>query len=564
MTELVGKTLGKYRLLRLIGEGGMGGVYEGEHTMLGRKAAVKVLHPEFTKTRESVERFLREAQAASAIGHPNIVEVFDIGKSADGEIFMIMELLNGESLEQKLEREQKLAPDHGVAIVLQVLSALSAAHDKRIIHRDLKPGNVFLAIDKRGRPEVKLLDFGVAKIHGPEEADTSLTAPGMILGTPDYLSPEQARGSKEIDQRIDIWSTGVMLYEVLGGRLPFVGETYNEVLGSILLDQPPPLCEISPDLPENLCAVVERALAKNRDERHSSAAEMMQELSRIEDAAIGLVSKDAARRIRSSIPPPAASESTPDARRSSPTMDSDARESGLDVTRQSHPGGEARRSGGHSATNSTPLSWGGAGKPRARRKVLAAALGGVAMLAAIAAGLVLAFGGGRGGTAPAGEAPPADSPEQQRDALEAVAAAGYPDAAAPEAQQPRANASPEDGASAVTIEIEGLPPRAEVTLDGEPTTPPIETERSDEPAILAVSAPGYSDFRLALTPDRDRTIAVEMERTGKKPESRQRKGRGNEQSAGEKTKPDRDEDPFKVWKPKKKKKDVLIDNPFEG
>ncbi|MFO8072581.1 MAG: serine/threonine-protein kinase [Polyangia bacterium] len=558
MTDLVGKTLGRYRLVRLIGEGGMGGVYEGEHTMLGRKAAVKVLHPEFTKTRESVERFLREAQAASAIGHPNIIDVFDIGRSADNEVFMIMELLSGESLEQTLDREQKLPPDRAVAIVLQVLSALNAAHDKRIIHRDLKPGNVFLAIDKRGRPEVKLLDFGVAKIHGPEEADTSLTAPGTILGTPDYLSPEQARGAKEIDQRIDIWSAGVMLYEVLGGRLPFVGDTYNEVLGKILLDQPPPLRELRPDLPENLCAVVERAMAKSPDERYSSAAEMMQELSRIEGAAISLVSSGAAREIRSSIPPPPASESIPGARRSGRTQDIDLEETQPGAARA----GAAHRSERHGETNSTPLSWGGGGRPRARRRALAAALGGAAVLAAIGIAVAFSFGGNRGQDPPAGEsasvvaepssARTADATGDQRDAPATAAAAGDLDASA------------DTEPLAVTIEIEGLPQSAEVTLDGEPADPPIETTRSDEPVILLVSAPGYSDFQLALTPDRDRTIAVDMERTGKRPESRQRKGRGKKQRAGEKTKPAEGEEPFKIWKPKKKKKDTLIDNPFEG
>ena len=283
----------------------MGAVYEAEHTRIERKVAVKVMHPEFSTTTEVADRFFREAQASSAIGHPNIIEIFDVGMSGDGTAFIVMELLEGESLSDRMEREGKIAHNTAVAVILQVLSALSMAHQKGIIHRDLKPDNVFLSIDARGRHEVKLLDFGIAKVQGELEGDQGLTKTGTVLGTPNYMSPEQARG-KDIDGRIDIWSAGVMLYEMLCGSLPFQGDSYNAVLSDILLESPRPLKLLSPDTPDALIKVVERAMAKDRDRRYPDVQAMIEDIMGFYGEIESLMSDSAHSALKNSIAPPAA------------------------------------------------------------------------------------------------------------------------------------------------------------------------------------------------------------------------------------------------------------------
>ena len=283
MTDRTGDILDdKYRLSRLIGKGGMGSVYEAEHTRISRRLAVKVLHDELGRRPQAVERFLREARAASAIGHRNIIDVQDIGATTDGTHFMVLELLEGESLSSFIKQRGSVPPEQAVAITLQVLSGLQAAHAKGIIHRDLKPHNVFLARDAGGRFEVKILDFGVSKLTSGDTSDMALTRTGAVVGTPLYMSPEQARGEKDIDERTDIWAVGVMLYQMLSGKLPFQGESYNELISRILLEPVPPLTAEAPHLPPGLVAVVDIALAKERTARYRDAGRFSLELSALE------------------------------------------------------------------------------------------------------------------------------------------------------------------------------------------------------------------------------------------------------------------------------------------
>jgi hypothetical protein len=303
MTDFIGRIFDrKYRVTRLIGEGGMGAVYEAEHTVIQRKVAVKVMHAEFSSMQEVVDRFFREAQASSAIGHPNIIEVYDVGIERDGTVFIVMELLHGETLADKMKKGERLAPESAVAIILQVLSALVVAHDKGIIHRDLKPDNVFLSVDARGRHEVKLLDFGIAKVQSTLDGDQGLTKTGTVLGTPNYMSPEQARG-REVDHRIDIWAAGVMMYELLTGRLPYPGDSYNEVLSKILLDDPPPLERMASGLHPGLVNVVERAMAKDREDRYPTVAVMIEELLPYHQGE-GEMTDSAATALKRSLAPP--------------------------------------------------------------------------------------------------------------------------------------------------------------------------------------------------------------------------------------------------------------------
>jgi serine/threonine-protein kinase len=280
MTDLIGRILdNKYRIVRVIGVGGMGTVYEAEHILISWHVALKILSQEFVADPDVVERFFLEATSASAIGHPNIVEIYDVGREDDKTVYIVMELLKGTSLADRIDAETRLDPTAAAAIAVQVLSALCAAHGMGIVHRDLKAANVFLAVDSRDRQEVKLLDFGIAKIGRIGAPGFGLTQDGLVMGTPFYVSPEQARGANDLDARIDIWGVGVMLYEMLTGTLPYDGENYNELLSRILLEEPRPMLEIVPELPPELVAIVEKAMQKDRNNRYASAEAMLDSLT---------------------------------------------------------------------------------------------------------------------------------------------------------------------------------------------------------------------------------------------------------------------------------------------
>ena len=281
-TSVLGKTLGgKYRVLRVLGEGGMGSVYECEHLTLHRRVAIKVLNPMQAKKKASVQRFHHEAQVAGAIGHPNICEIYDIGETYDGSPFLVMELLHGETLADRIASEGALPFDDVVEIISQVLSGLIAAHDKGIIHRDIKPENVFLSTRPGIAPLAKLLDFGISKVAGAD--DLHLTRTGMVMGTPFYMSPEQARGDRNLDHRVDLYATGVMMYECLTGRRPYTAANYNALLVQILTTSPRPPHELRPAVPPAFEDVVLRAMHREREKRFKGAAEMQRALVALRD-----------------------------------------------------------------------------------------------------------------------------------------------------------------------------------------------------------------------------------------------------------------------------------------
>lgn len=281
MTLVLNETLdGKYRIIRLLGEGGMGAVYEGENVRIHRKVAIKVLHAGVASSKEAVERFEREAQAAGRIGSDHIVEVLDLGHLPSGDRYMVMEFLEGESLAQRLEAVGRLEPPHAADVLLELLEGLGAAHEAGIIHRDLKPDNVFLLKSRRGRKDfVKLVDFGISKFSPGNGGDFSMTRTGTVMGTPYYMAPEQAKGDRATDHRADLYAAGVILYEALSGSVPFDAETYNELLFKILLETPPPLGERSPGLDLRLEAIVTKAMARQPEERFQSAGEFAQALT---------------------------------------------------------------------------------------------------------------------------------------------------------------------------------------------------------------------------------------------------------------------------------------------
>ncbi len=278
VTRLFGMTIdNKYRLEDMIGRGGMGVVYRAEHIGLRRKVAVKVLLRGHGAGSDAKKRFDREARAAGRLGHPNIVQVFDLGTLPDGSPYLVMELLEGEPLSNRLAIEGGLPIPEACEIVGEVLSALEAAHAGGIVHRDLKPDNVFLTSDGR----VKILDFGISK---QTDETMSLTRTGAVVGTPYYLAPEQARGERAVDVRVDLWAAGVLAFECLTGMLPFAADNYNALLAKILTGRPTPPAQIRPSISPQLEAVVMMALAFDPENRFQSAAEMRQALLEAKDA----------------------------------------------------------------------------------------------------------------------------------------------------------------------------------------------------------------------------------------------------------------------------------------
>jgi len=286
--SLIGATLaGRYQMIRRIGEGGMGAVYEARHTVIGKRVAVKVLLEKFLTKSDFVARLLQEARLASSIGHENIVDVTDFGTTDDGRSFVVMEFLDGEALSQLVMREAPLPIERSLRIARQVASALGAAHAKGIYHRDIKPENVYLI--RRGDADfVKVVDFGISKAvkqGGNEEGADAyrLTHTGLLLGTPLYMSPEQARGDEDLDHRVDIWATGVMMYECLTGEVPFRANNYLGIISQVLTHTAAPPSQVRPELgiPDAVEAVVMRAMDKDRTRRYAAMADLEHDLERL-------------------------------------------------------------------------------------------------------------------------------------------------------------------------------------------------------------------------------------------------------------------------------------------
>ncbi len=275
-SSLVGVVLGdKYELVKPLAAGAMGTVYEARHLALQRRFAVKVLSINSAQQAEALTRFKREAELSSAIGHENIVDVVDIDRTSDGTWYIVMELLEGEELRERMFREKMMSLQDVVTIARQLGSAMDAAHQRGIVHRDIKPENIFVLSREKSGLMVKVLDFGISKV---KDADVDLTRPGEVIGTPFYMSPEQARGDRTIDHRADLFALGAVYYEALTGTAPFQGDTPNAVLRSILLEEIPSAKEHNPDLPDAVCRVLERSLAKDPDDRYISAKDLAEAL----------------------------------------------------------------------------------------------------------------------------------------------------------------------------------------------------------------------------------------------------------------------------------------------
>ncbi len=277
-----GSILGeRYRLVRLIGEGGMGSVYEAVHITLKKTVAVKVLHRDFSRDEEALKRFHREAQIAGSMGHANIIEVMDFGISDEDGPYLVMEYLSGQGLKEKLKEDVLLDPGEAISIMRPVLSAIGEAHRGNIVHRDLKPDNVLLARIKGRGEVVKVLDFGISKIMTSEEV-YRLTRTGEVIGTPFYMSPEQIMKGTEVDHLTDIYACGVILFEMVTGRLPFRGESYHEIILKVTTQEPPDPRSLRPDLPDDLSRIILKAMSKEKEDRFSTAEEFARALENVD------------------------------------------------------------------------------------------------------------------------------------------------------------------------------------------------------------------------------------------------------------------------------------------
>lgn len=270
----IGDYVGNYRVMRKLGEGGMGVVFVAVHEQIGRQAAVKALHPHLSQNAEIATRFLHEARAVNVVTHPGVVQVFEYGHTKDGTVYIVMEFLQGDSLSHRIGRGAIPSAD-AMRLGRQIASAVAAAHEKGIVHRDLKPDNVIIVSDPEaaGGERAKILDFGIAKIRKEDQGpgEHLKTRAGMVLGTPAYMSPEQCRGAGEVDGQSDVYSLGIMLYEMLTGHVPFLAEGLGELMAKHIYEAPVPLRQEKSEVPEELAGLVHAMLAKQPSARPTMA-----------------------------------------------------------------------------------------------------------------------------------------------------------------------------------------------------------------------------------------------------------------------------------------------------
>jgi serine/threonine protein kinase len=280
--ELIGRDIGSYRVTKLLGKGGMGAVYMGEHPVIGSRVAIKFLHSQYATDKKIVDRFFNEARAVNVIGHDNILKILDLNVTEDSRHYFVMEFLQGKPLQDLIVPQVPMTLDAAGPILLQVCEALQAAHESRIIHRDLKPDNVYLTVHKGKKNFVKVVDFGIARVIDDSGASTGKTQTGMVMGTPAYMSPEQAGGmTARIDGRSDIYSLGCMMFQMATGKLPFPGTSFGEVLIGHLQLPPPPPRSLVPAIPEAYEALILKCLEKKQEDRYQTMREAHEALARV-------------------------------------------------------------------------------------------------------------------------------------------------------------------------------------------------------------------------------------------------------------------------------------------
>jgi serine/threonine-protein kinase len=472
---------GEYRLIKKLGEGGFGAVYEAEHPVLRRRAAVKVLHQVAGMDSDAVLRFISEAQAANQIRSRHIVDVFSFGKLPNGRHFYVMDLLDGEPLDRYLRREKRCDLTTTLQLLRPIAEALDAAHAAGVVHRDLKPQNVFLAWEQSGDTVPKLLDFGMAKLLGESAVQT---VSGVPVGTPLYMSPEQARGEK-VDGRSDVYALGVLCHEMLTGRVPFTGESPLAVLVSHLTITPPRASDVFTTLPRELDEPILQMLHKEASGRPGTASAAVTALIAAAERA-GYVVPDGMPRLPrpKDLPPPAASTFSPHPITPEPVAEAtpSRRELGLGAT---HPAPSAARPTWPIVAGFVVL-------------VAVAALLGRSVLQAPASPSSAAVE-----ATPRAEVPPAP--------LAPSVPPPVPVAPAPEPAAPESPPHPER----VQLSVRGAPPGARVSLGDQAlgaAADPIALPYGTAPLLLTVAAPGYESHVLSVVPDRDSESDVKLKR----------------------------------------------------
>jgi eukaryotic-like serine/threonine-protein kinase len=488
---MIGESVGSYRLVEKLGEGGMGEVYLAEHRHMARRAAVKLLLRELSAAPDVVGRFFAEARAASVIEHPGIVQVLDCDVHRDGRAYIVMELLRGEDLRGYITRVGALAQDEAAALAIlrRIAEALAAAHAQGIVHRDLKPDNVFLHLPN-GRspydPVVKLLDFGIAKLIGRSEGTKTRT--GQLLGTPIYMSPEQCRGAGKVDSLSDVYSFGCIMYEMLCGRPPFIEDGFGDLIISHVSRPPPdPLCFAPAMMPVTRQIVLD-CLAKDPSTRPQSMTEIAESLTAAGATdPIDLKEPVALRTMAEGHAPsggvrspaglsPRMAATTPMAAAPATPLPVVAMPVSVGGTRLLSPAPTTL------AASAAPIEEPGLRPPRAGRGIALA----IGVLALAAGGVIFWVGTSSG-----------------RPATRATISAGA------SSGEPAATAQPPPPAN-VTIDLAGLPIAARVRLDGRATDVPFTIPRGFESHAVIVEAEGYAPLTLSVDGRTDRTLTVEM------------------------------------------------------
>jgi serine/threonine-protein kinase len=460
--QMIGETFGNYRIVRLLGQGGMGAVYLAEHVRISRQAAIKVLLPQFSNDPSVLERFFAEARAAALIKHPGIVEVFD-SDVRDGRAYIIMELLEGQSLAALLRQKPRLAGPH-LPLALEIgrltAEAAGAAHATGIVHRDLKPDNIYV-VRAEAPVAVKVLDFGIAKLSGiaAGRGDVSATRSGMVLGTPTHMSPEQCRGAGKVDHRADIYSLGCILFEMVCGQPPFAHDSFGDLVVAHISKEPLPPRSIDPDLPGALDALVLKMLAKSPDDRPQSMAEVARELASIlaGSTSPGHLAE------RNPTPPPRAPID--------PSLSAVAVAPPERVTPMT------------TLSSATLEHMAVATRPANRRRL---GIAGAVTVAVVGIG-IWALPRLRDAGPPPPPAPPPST---------AVAAPAPPATPPPPAE--------------ITVQVTEAPEGLTVEVDGRPATLPLRLPRSEEEHKLLFKAPGRHPFEKTILATRDRSVTVEM------------------------------------------------------
>ncbi|WP_428263348.1 serine/threonine-protein kinase [Haliangium sp.] len=510
---MIGEVVGNYRITANLSKGGMGAVYVAEHTLIGRKAAVKVLLPAVSERPEVVKRFFTEAKATAAIGHPGIVEIFDFGHLPNGDAYLVMELLDGVPLSRRLSEPM----DEGRALALMghMTSALAAAHGKGIVHRDLKPGNVMIVPDPGVRfgERTKLLDFGIAKLTDVELGPGNTTRTGAVMGTPAYMSPEQCRGAGHVDHRTDLYALGCILFHMLCARPPFLGFGAGEIIGMQQYVPPPPPRSINPAVTPEVEELILCLLVKDPDGRPANAEELQSWLTALSKTA---EDEDDERRPSRPLSPPPPSTIGAGA---APAVDTVA------PTALTPPPGDiapaesasprtAATQGAATAAAPSTLSAGSHVTVEPEQPLTPA---GRWPRWSIAAAGALALAVGVGVWAGTRSSEPRVLVPIEPDAGAAVgAAAEVADAAAAiEAVRALIDAGA-DASVQVLITIASRPRGAQVYLDGERIgRTPLErfpVARGDQPLVFELRKRGYQDGRLEVLPDGDDEFAVELTR----------------------------------------------------